>query len=103
MRILGVNGSAIGPAAAARHGANERREPETESRALVTIEAPVPNDRAASRRPGAPFLAHLIATQMQAPQTRARRRAEPAEAIAAYAAMMPEYRNAPGGTVGLRI
>ena len=32
----------------------------------------------------APFLAHLIATKDQLPQTRERRRAEPADAIAAY-------------------
>jgi hypothetical protein len=36
----------------------------------------------------APFLAHLIATARQAPQTRERRRAEPAEAIAAYTAAL---------------
>jgi hypothetical protein len=38
-----------------------------------------------SPRPGAAFLAHLIATAQQAPQTRARRRAEPADALAHYA------------------
>lgn len=37
-------------------------------------------------RPRADFLAHLIATATQAPQTRQRRRAEPAEAMAAYEA-----------------
>jgi len=37
-------------------------------------------------RPRADFLALLIATSVQAPQTRARRRAEPREAIAAYGA-----------------
>ena len=59
-----------------------------ESRALIAIEAPVGPDRATSRtrHPQAPFLAQLIATQMQVPQTRARRRAEPAEAVAAYGA-----------------
>ncbi len=35
-------------------------------------------------RPDAGFIAHLIATSAQAPQTRARRRAEPIEAISAY-------------------
>jgi hypothetical protein len=35
-------------------------------------------------RPRADFLAQLIATVAQAPQTRARRRAEPNDAIAAY-------------------
>jgi hypothetical protein len=32
----------------------------------------------------AAFLAQLIATKQQAPQTRERRRAEPSEALAAY-------------------
>lgn len=35
-------------------------------------------------RPDCGFIAHLIATKAQAPQTRARRRAEPAEAISVY-------------------
>jgi hypothetical protein len=38
----------------------------------------------ARNRPRADFLAQLIATSAQAPQTRLRRRAEPEEAIAAY-------------------
>jgi hypothetical protein len=37
-------------------------------------------------RARANFVAHLIATSAQAPQTRARRRAEPGDAVAAYAA-----------------
>jgi hypothetical protein len=36
-------------------------------------------------RPDIGFIAHLIATSAKAPQTRARRRAEPGEAISAYA------------------
>ena len=44
----------------------------------------------ATVRPGsrarADFVAHLIATWSQAPQTRSRRRAEPRDAVAAYAA-----------------
>jgi hypothetical protein len=39
-------------------------------------------------RPAAAFLAHLIATVQGTPQTRARRRAEPADACAAYSAAM---------------
>ena len=35
----------------------------------------------------ADFVAHLIATSTQAPQTRARRRANPEDAIAAYDAL----------------
>jgi hypothetical protein len=38
-------------------------------------------------RPRADFLAQLIATVAQAPQTRMRRRAEPAEAVAIYGAV----------------
>jgi hypothetical protein len=40
----------------------------------------------AGGRSRADFIAHLIATSAQAPQTRARRRAEPRDAVAAYAA-----------------
>jgi hypothetical protein len=36
-------------------------------------------------RSSAPFLAHLIATVQQAPQTRERRRCEPGDAVARYA------------------
>lgn len=39
-----------------------------------------------SSRPDSSFLAHLIATAEQAPQTRRLRRAEPQEALTAYAA-----------------
>jgi hypothetical protein len=60
--------------------------PVSGGRALVVI-APVE----ASQEPianyrQAPFLAQLIATRDQLPQTRERRRAEPGEAIAAYRA-----------------
>ena len=50
---------------------------------------PTKRTRLRSRRatPRAPFVAHLIATRMQAPQTRARRRAEPEEAISVYRSM----------------
>lgn len=40
-------------------------------------------------RPRADFVAQLIATAVQAPQTRTRRRAEPHEAIGAYRAGRP--------------
>ncbi|HEX3506055.1 MAG TPA: hypothetical protein VHU22_21950 [Xanthobacteraceae bacterium] len=40
-----------------------------------------------ANRPDCGFIAHLIATKAQAPQTRARRRAEPDEAISAYVAL----------------
>ena len=59
------------------------------SHALVPL---APTDRAATavqatRRANADFVAHLIATSAQAPQTRARRRANPEEAITAYDAL----------------
>ncbi len=59
------------------------------SRALVAVlPAPSarPRDVAPSARPDAGFLAHLVATAQQAPQTRTRRRTEPADAGAIYAA-----------------
>jgi len=62
--------------------------PPSEARgpALVTVEQPRQSERISqlARHPLAPFVAHLIATRMQAPQTRERRRAEPDEAIAVY-------------------
>jgi len=57
-----------------------------ESRALVPVGAAQPRALPAPRR-AAPFLAQLIATHAQAPQTRTNRRAEPAEAIASYRAV----------------
>jgi hypothetical protein len=56
---------------------------------LVAVEPPRRSERAPQsiRHPSAPFVAHLIATRMQAPQTRARRRAEPEEAVAVYRSM----------------
>ena len=61
----------------------ELAEDRNESRALVvTAPAAVIESRPVHRQ--ATFLAHLIATKEQAPQTRTRRRAEPSEAISAY-------------------
>jgi hypothetical protein len=57
-----------------------------ESRALVAFGASQPRQAPALPRRAAPFLAQLIATRAQAPQTRIHRRAEPAEAIARYRA-----------------
>ncbi|HXQ84535.1 MAG TPA: hypothetical protein VN769_10770 [Xanthobacteraceae bacterium] len=59
------------------------------SNALVPL---APTNQAAAdgrvaRRPHADFIAHLIATSGQAPQTCARRRVAPGEAIAAYGAL----------------
>jgi hypothetical protein len=56
--------------------------------ALVPLFQAVRSDVAvkAGSRARADFVAHLIATATQAPQTRSRRRAEPGDAVAAYAA-----------------
>ncbi len=90
MRIVGVGGAAI--SVPRRRGANEPSEagaPQTEGRALITIEQAAPGERVprATRYPMAGFLAQLIATRAQAPQTRERRRAEPEEATAVYRSM----------------
>jgi hypothetical protein len=58
-----------------------------QGRALVVTEAAALT-KPAGRPRQATFLAHLIATKEQAPQTRERRRAEPTEAIAAYRAVV---------------
>lgn len=62
-------------------------------RALVPLapEAEVHSHRTPPR--SATFLAHLIATARQVPQTRERRRAEPGEAIAAYTATLARSLN----------
>ena len=59
----------------------------SESRALTVITAPAAREASPQTRGDAAFLAHLIATKTQAPQARAKRRAEPAEALAAYRAV----------------
>jgi hypothetical protein len=60
--------------------------PQAECRALIPLDCvPVPARPAPYRHSA--FLAQLIATRQQLPQTRARRRAEPTEALRAYAAM----------------
>jgi hypothetical protein len=72
------------------------------SNALVTLAPPdrVPIGQAAANlravgRPDADFIAHLIATSGKAPQTCARRRAEPEEARAAYNALS-QWPSVPG-------
>ena len=60
--------------------------PAGESRALVALMPAAATHKPSESHRQAAFLAHLIATKSQLPQTRERRRAEPAEAIAAYRA-----------------
>jgi hypothetical protein len=61
-------------------------EHDADSRALVVVTPAAAPEPSVNYRQ-APFLAHLIATKDRLPQTRERRRAEPAEAIAAYRAV----------------
>jgi hypothetical protein len=76
---IGTGRSLAGPAATAPGSPEPGRD-------LLSVAPPGPTHEPTdlSRRPYAGFLAHLIATAEQLPQTRERRRAEPAEAIAAY-------------------
>jgi hypothetical protein len=63
------------------------------SAALVPLEAESAEPRHIQAKPRpAVFLAHLIASSGQAPQTRQRRRAEPSEAIAAYTATIARLK-----------
>jgi hypothetical protein len=94
MQIASVGAFDTRNASTPRRNRTDRRQPElaqTSSRALIAVEPAAPRERTAlpSRYPAAAFLAHLIATRQQAPQTRARRRADVSEVVSAYAAMGP--------------
>jgi hypothetical protein len=90
MRIGGIGTAAVGsterPRSARQHEPHETAP--VEARAVIAVAPPARSERiiAHTRYPAAPFLAHLIATRMHAPQTRERRRAEPQDAVAAYGA-----------------
>lgn len=68
--------------------------------ALVPIATKICDSRilASGQRPNADFVAHLIATAAQFPQTRARRRAEPGPATEAYRAL-GHWPSAPGRAI----
>ena len=65
-------------------GAQAAAAPASPSTALVPTQ-PAERVSLRSRATSAPFLAQLIAAKAQVPQARARRRAAPEEAVAAYA------------------
>ncbi len=95
--VTAIRGSIVTPPVgrAPRDGASATTASATASnRALIALEPIAGGDTGSQTRPQAGFLAHLIATDRKLPQTRERRRAEPAEAIAAYAAAgtMPPSR-----------
>jgi hypothetical protein len=93
MVSIGTVGPATIVGSAFRQGPTAEGGAAPAHRALVRI-TPVPPQSGASLRPAAggraaaPFLAHLIATVQDAPQTRERRRADPNWATTTYAAMM---------------
>ncbi len=91
--VSGINrinsATIVGAGSAPRRDAPSPREPKiASSRALIPL-APVASSETPVRvHPDAKFIAHLIATDQRLPQTRERRRADPQDVIAAYAAAM---------------
>jgi len=84
MRIGQITTTGLRPSDLPTQGAETA--PAGESRALVALTPAAAAWPPSESHRQAAFLAHLIATKDQLPQTRERRRAEPAEAIAAYRA-----------------
>jgi hypothetical protein len=85
-RVAGAE--AVSPARPrpAQDGASTARPVDLTGRALAVVEARASTaSRTAAERPAAPFLAQLIATAEQLPQTRKRRRADPSEVTTLYA------------------
>jgi hypothetical protein len=84
MRVTATSAMNFGSAEGRAPQDTAESRPKAEGRALVLVEQPpAREDRPLAYR-SAPFLAHLIATKAQLPQTRAKRRIEPTEAMAAY-------------------
>jgi hypothetical protein len=102
--VGGIRGSSVAATGrAARDETPSRHEARTESgRALIAREPIAPGDTPLRTRPQASYLAHLIATRDKLPQTRERRRAEPQDVIAAYAAA-EDGPAAPSGQTLVRI
>ena len=86
--ISGIRGSIVGAVGhAPREPASAPRDARTsESRALIPLQPIARGDTPLRTRAQAAYLTHLIATKDKVPQTRERRRAEPQEVIAVYAA-----------------
>jgi hypothetical protein len=86
--IAGINSTTIVAAGSApRQERPTPRAPKvSSSRALIALQPVASGETPVRTHPDARFLAHLIATDQKVPQTRERRRAEPQDAITAYAA-----------------
>lgn len=87
MRVGQFSKEAVRKAGLAPFGAEAAPvEPAGSSRALVPLTPAAAAHEGPQTHRQAAFLAQLLASKDQHPQTRERRRAEPAEAIAAYRA-----------------
>lgn len=103
----GGNGRRVEPTrASAQAGGGDRgqHEPLPDSRALVASQSESRRQSSGGNRAlrgyaDAAFLTQLIATREGLPQTRARRRAEPEETIAAYAATARSTIQLPAGKI----
>ncbi|MGN6570904.1 MAG: hypothetical protein ACTHLO_05770 [Pseudolabrys sp.] len=85
--VMSVGGSREGTFGGRRPPLDPQPSSAPASRALTLVAAPASHEAPILTRGDAAFLAHLIATKEQAPQTRLKRRAEPAEVLAAYRAV----------------
>lgn len=96
MRLGAIEGVGVAPRQGQDRPPSAQASEERSGRALVAIasRAPVLSEPP-WKRPEAAFLAHLIATASDAPQTRQRRRAEPQDVHVAYAARTDLDRPAP--------
>jgi len=95
MKIGGSQTRTVTGARADNPATRPEIRPET-GRALVPVAPPAPTrPEPPSPRPAA-FLAHLVAMRDHAPQTRTRRRVEPAEAALVYRTAAMRMTAAPG-------
>ena len=86
MRITEINSSTLQLTDSRKSHTAPEIVKDVAGRALLVIEPEREILSAATNFRQAPFLAQLIATKDQHPQTRERRRADPADAIGAYRA-----------------
>jgi hypothetical protein len=87
MRLGEVNGSQFRqPHGGLSAPENDSKPTGSESRALVALYPSNGRSGQSANHSYVPFVAHLVATKDQHPQTRERRRADPHDAAAAYRA-----------------
>jgi hypothetical protein len=87
MLIGEINGSQLRrPHPEMKAPENDSEPTGSESRALVALDPLQGRSENTASHRYAPFVAHLVATKDQHPQTRERRRADPNDALAAYRA-----------------